>query len=153
MADIAKHKENLMSIESQIAQAQAQLPATANDPNAYMQRQNIQAHMDRLKMQRNSIVQSMSQAEQLVASDKRDMNAYAMQRQQQATGGLNASQREFENIQNRLNRAQRGGIGGMAYDWYNRATGAADRMRQLQPQYDSYKRTIEQARKIQGMAQ
>lgn len=152
MADVTKYKSQLSNLEAQINAASQSLPLANNPVNAE-QRRYMQSHLDDLKMQRNMAVQALNQAQGTISQDKSDMTNFAAQRMYQASKGLNNTQSEFSNLQNRQDMAQQGGLMGGLMSIYNRMTGAPTRLRALAPQYSGYNDEIERAKQLQLMAQ
>jgi hypothetical protein len=152
LGDLANKKNQLLSLEGQISTLQNTLPS-GSTPESFTQRQFIQSQIDDLKMQRNSLVGNIGSLENQVNTDKSNMFNAASRAQQLAERGLASSRNEFDMLRRRQQMAGEGGLIGGAMGLYNRMTGVDRRLAELDPAYAAYENEIEQARKLQELAQ
>lgn len=149
---LANKKSELVALDNTISQMQNSLPSGSN-PNSFAQRQNIQTEIDNLKMRRNQLASSVGQLENRINADKSNMFNLASERQRAAEQGLSSTRNEFDMLRRRQQIAEQGGLVGGLMGLYNRMSGAGNRLQQLDPMYSGYMQQMEQARKMQELAQ
>jgi len=152
LGDLTNKKNQLVSLENQISTLQQTLPSGAT-PTSFAQRQSIQSQIDNLKMQRNSLVGNIGALEKQINTDKSNMFNSALEAQRLAERGLSSTRNEFDTLRRRQQMAEEGGLLGGAMGLYNRMTGVDRRLAELDPAYAGYENEIEQARKLQELAQ
>ncbi len=152
LGDLTNKKNQLMTLEGQISTLQNSLPSGVT-PSSYAQRQSIQSQIDNLKMQRNSLVGNIGALEKQINTDKSNMFDSALEAQRLAERGLSSTRNEFDMLRRRQQMASEGGLLGGAMGLYNRMTGVDRRLAELDPAYAGYENEIEQARKLQALAQ
>lgn len=151
MAQIQNQRQQILDLNNQISNLERNLPLASN-PSAAMQRQQLQAQIDNLKMQRNMATTGIMQLEEQSNRDRYNIADRAATRQQAASQGLQSAQREFENLRRRQDFASQGGFLGGLMDVYNRISGAQGRMAELDPIYSGYQQQLEEARRLQQLA-
>lgn len=152
LGDIPNKKNELMQLENQISTLQNNLPSGSN-PNSYAQRQMLQSQLDNLKIQRNQLVGNIGSLENQVNTDKSNMFNTASRAQRLAERGLASTRNEFDTLRSRQQMAQQGGISGTLMNMYNRMSGLDNRLSELDPVYSGYENELEQARRLQELAQ
>lgn len=152
MNSLANKKNQLVELDNTIANMQNSLPSGSN-PTSFRQRQNMQFEIDKLKMQRNQLAQSVGALENQINTDKANMFNLSAERQRAAEQGLASTRNEFDMLRRRQQFAEQGGFLGGLMGLYNRMSGASNRLQQLDPMYSSYMQQMEQARKMQELAQ
>jgi hypothetical protein len=152
MNSLANKKNQLVELDNAIASMQNSLPSGSN-PTSFGQRQSMQFEIDKLKMQRNQLAQSVGALENQINTDKANMFNLSAERQRAAEQGLASTRNEFDMLRRRQQFAEQGGFLGGLMGLYNRMSGASNRLQQLDPMYSSYMQQLEQARKMQELAQ
>lgn len=149
---LTNKKNQLVELDNTILNMQNSLPSGSN-PTSFGQRQSMQAEIDNLKMRRNQLAKSVGALENQINTDKSNMFNLAAERQQAAEQGLTSTRNEFDMLRRRQQIAEQGGFLGGLMGLYNRMSGANDRLQRLDPMYNSYMQQLEQARKMQELAQ
>lgn len=149
---LTNKKNQLVELDNTISRMQNALPSGAN-PTSFGQRQSMQSEIDNLKMRRNQLAQSVGALENQINADKSNMFNLAAERQRAAEQGLSSTRNEFDMLRRRQQIADQGGFMGRLMGIYNRMSGAGNRLQQLDPMYSSYMQQLEQARKLQELAQ
>lgn len=152
MNSLANKKNQLVELDNAILNMQNSLPSGSN-PMSFSQRQSMQFEIDKLKMQRNQLAQSVGALENQINTDKANMFNLSAERQRAAEQGLASTRNEFDMLRRRQQFAEQGGFLGGLMGLYNRMSGASNRLQQLDPMYSSYMQQLEQARKMQELAQ
>lgn len=152
MGLLINNKKQLVDLENNISSMQNSLPSGSN-PASFGQRQSMQNEIDNLKMRRNQLAKSINTLENQINSEKSNMFNLASERQNAAEQGLSSTRNEFDMLRRRQQIAEQGGLFGGLMGLYNRASGVGNRLQQLDPMYNSYMQQLEQARKLQELAQ
>lgn len=152
VAELTNKKNELVSLDNTISQMQNSLPSGAN-PTSFSQRQSMQAEIDNLKIRRHLLTKNVGSLENQINQDKSNMFNLASERQRAAEQGLSSSKNEFDMLRRRQQIQEQGGVMGGLMGLYNRMTGIDNRMQQLDPMYSGYQQQMEQARRMQELAQ
>jgi hypothetical protein len=147
---LKENKQQLLDLDNRITALQSSLREATN-PAAYGQRSAIQAQIDNLKMQRNSLNQGIIQAENKFYNDTTNIINQANKREDLANKGLSGAQTEFENIMKRKALEQQGGVSGYLMKLYNRLAGTEGRLGELDPMYRGYQSELERARQLRNL--
>jgi hypothetical protein len=152
IGDLSGKKNQLLELENQISTLQSSLPS-GNTPTSYSQRQTLQGQLDNLKMQRNQLVGNIGSLEKTINTDKSNMFNAAAKSQELAQRGLSSARNEFDMLRSRQQIAEQGGVLGNIMNMYNRMSGVNNRLAELDPIYAGYENELEQARRLQELAQ